>query len=538
MLEIIFITSNIAKLEHARYLCRNYAIRISKQKYYGIGYAEPRICDRKKLIEQSINDAIRRCHKYMSGSEGKFFFIEDTSVIIHALSKDKEYPGVDIKYWMQENNFASVDKQLKTLGNDRRVTVRSDLVLILPRYAQQQIGTIDTYKIFTSGVSGTIVNKEIEIETQPLYPWLSGNTFNKWFVPEGCESPISTLSIEIADQHDFRAGAFKEMLHFLEQHKFIQKKRKQKELPYQTGLDFKPSIFIVCGPTCAGKTTLAIHLMKTYRYYHIEASDFMYLSYYERHGVGSTVRIGNFAEQALNNNPSIVVDQIIKNIQYLCDIPIIITGFRSPDEIIRFKHQYKGSLNIEVVFVDADQTKRYLRSQRRNRHDSQKDRDTFNKDDQQQENMGLSKLRQELALNTIENNGSIEDYIETFKKHYNKQLSGLGYATNTDLRYSLKPGRLEDEIILALAEKFESGKYYTTTEIVHLINNAFDYSESPKSKNNVSRYFNQYFYPYYEINLDGGKRYYRLSHTGLGRAHWLRYKLIQHKFMNKNMCLL
>lgn len=538
MPEIIFITSNIAKLAHARHLCRDYAISISKQKYYGIGYIEPRIHDRKKLIEQSIEDVIRRCRKYMTCAEGKFFFIEDTSVIIHALSKDREYPGVDIKYWMQENNFASVDKQLKTLGNDRRATVRSDLVLILPRYAQRQIDTIDTYKIFTSSVTGSIVDKEMEIETQPLYPWLSGNTFNKWFVPNGCKNPISTLPIEIADQYDFRAGAFKEMLHFLEQHKFIQKKRKQKELSYQTGLDFKPTIFIVCGPTCAGKTTLAIHLMKTYRYYHIEASDFMYLSYYERHGVCSTVKIGDFAEQALSNNPSIVVDQIMKNIHKLGDIPIIITGFRSPSEIISFKKQYKGALNIEVIFVDADQTKRYLRSQLRNRRDSQNDRETFNKDDQQQENMGLSKLRQELVLNTIENNDSIEDYIETFKKRYSKQLSGLKYATNTDSISSLKPRRLEDEIILVLAEKFESGKYYTTTEIVHLINNTFDYSESPKSKNNVSRYFNQYFYPYYEINLDGGKRYYRLSQTGLGRAHWLRYKLIQHNFMNTILYLL
>lgn len=525
MFEIIFITSSKAKLEHARYLCRDHAVQISKQKHYGIGYTEPRIHDRKKLIDQSMKDALSRAKKNISNAEDKFFFIEDTSVIIHAFSNEKEYPGVDIKYWMQENDFLSVDKQLKNFGNNRQVTVRSDLALTLPCSIQKQIKTKDTYIVFTSSVSGSISDKELEIKTQPLYPWLSGHTFNKWFVPKGCKNPLSTLPIEIANKHDFRAGAFKEMLHFLEKHKIIKKKQKYQKAPQQVRYILKPSLFIVCGPTCAGKTLLATHLLKDYNYYHIEASDFMYLSYYERHGVDSSVRIGNFAEQALRVNPGIVVNQIIKHIESLGDIPIIITGFRSPDEIKCFKQQYRESLNIEYVFVDAERKTRYLRSQQRNRHNNKLSRECFNTDNQQQENMGLSTLRKELTLSTIENNGSIEDYFETFRDRYKKRLNCLGNAINFDLKSSLKPRRLEDEIILVLAEEFESDKYYTTTEIAHLINEAFVYSTHPKSKNNVSRHFNQYFRPYYEINLRSGKRYYRLSQTGLGRAHWLMNKL-------------
>jgi inosine/xanthosine triphosphate pyrophosphatase family protein/adenylate kinase family enzyme len=519
MLEIIFITSSKAKLAHAKHVCRDYAVQISKQRHYGIGYTEPRIHDRQELIYQSVKDAIERCEKNIPNAKNKFFIIEDTSVKIHALSNEEEYPGVDIKYWMQENDFLSIDKQLKNLGSNRQVTVRSDLVLILPSSIQKQIK--GTYITFTSSVSGNISEKEYEIKTQPLYPWLSSITFDKWFIPKGCEIPLSALPIEMADLHDFRAGAFKEMLHFLEKNKIIRKKRIQKEVLRQGILFPKPDLFIVCGTTCAGKTLLATHLLKNYNYYHIEASDFMYLSYYERHGVDSSVRIGNFAEQALRVNPGIVVDQIIKHIESLGDILIIITGFRSPDEIKCFKQQYRGSLNIEYVFIDAERKTRYLRSQQRNRHNNKQSREGFNTDNQQQENMGLSTLRKELTLSTIENNGSIEDYFEAFRDRYKKRLNSLGNATNFDLKSSLKPRRLEDEIILVLAEKFESDKYYTTTEIAHLINEAFAYSTHPKSKNNVSRHFNQYFRPYYEINLKSGKRYYRLSQTGLGRAHWL-----------------
>lgn len=525
MFEIIFITSSKAKLEHARYLCRDHAVQISKQKHYGIGYTEPRIHDRKKLIDQSMKDALSRAKKNISNAEDKFFFIEDTSVIIHAFSNEKEYPGVDIKYWMQENDFLSVDKQLKNFGNNRQVTVRSDLALTLPCSIQKQIKTKDTYIVFTSSVSGSISDKELEIKTQPLYPWLSGHTFNKWFVPKGCKNPLSTLPIEIANKHDFRAGAFKEMLHFLEKHKIIKKKQKYQKAPQQVRYILKPSLFIVCGPTCAGKTLLATNLMKNCNYYHIEASDFMYLSYYQRHGVGSSVKIGDFAEQALINNPSIVVYQIIKAIHSLDGIPIVITGFRSPDEIMSFKQQYRGPSNIEYVFVNATKKNRYLRSLLRKRRNNKGSRDAFNADCLQQEKMGLSSLRKKLALYTIKNNDSIEDYFEAFRDRYKIKLNCLGNTTNFDLKSSLKPRRLEDEIILVLTEKFESDKYYTTTEIAHLINEIFAYSTHPKSKNNVSRHFNQYFRPYYEINLKSGKRYYRLSQTGLGRAHWLMSKL-------------
>lgn len=76
MLEIVFFTSSPIKLAHARYLCRNYDVRITgfREKTFGANYTEPRIYDRDQLIELSYQDALRRWQKAVSSGETSFFF--------------------------------------------------------------------------------------------------------------------------------------------------------------------------------------------------------------------------------------------------------------------------------------------------------------------------------------------------------------------------------------------------------------------------------------------------------------------------------
>ena len=355
---------------HARYLARNYDVIISQQIHYGIGYSEPRISDREKLLEQSIEDATDRWVKNVSSPQKRIFFIEDTSVIIHSLSKDEEYPGVDIKYWMKKNNFDSIDKMLKKKGNDRRVTVRSDILLYLPKQLQEIEGK--KYMRFNSSINGTICEQEHDFKTNPLYPWLDNKSFNKWFVPNGCNIPISILPIHEADKYDFRLGAFKAILEYLEAKHIIRKKTitshpRQGSLP-----DSSTSIFLISGLPCAGKTTLGLYFSEKCGYYHIEASDFMYLSYYQRHGVNSPVSVADFAEQALNETPSIVVDQIIENLMNFDNIPVIITGFRSPKEIDSFVNQYEGPFEVKAVYIDAEASLRFQRSLKRDRRSEER----------------------------------------------------------------------------------------------------------------------------------------------------------------------
>jgi adenylate kinase family enzyme/inosine/xanthosine triphosphate pyrophosphatase family protein len=514
MTEIVFFTSSAIKLAHARYLCRDYDVQITgfREKTFGANYEEPRIYDRAELIKRSYQDALQRWKKSVSSDEQKLFFIEDTSVIIEALSVEREVPGLDVKYWMAETDFASLDAHLHAAGNNRRCTVRSDLVLHLPKDLRKgnQSGS---YRCFTSYSHGSIVDREQVIATNLMYPWLDNKTFNKWFVPEGCREPISLLPISEADKHDFRAAAFREMFSFLEQHGQIAKRGTP---IIQTQLEAGVPLFVICGPSCAGKTTLAEHLAANYGYYHIEASDFMYLSYYQRHGVGSSVPIGDFAEQALREQPEIVARQVLDNIQANHPIAAVVTGFRSPMELAWFENHYGGHQPIVPVFIDADASVRFERSLDRGREAIPDNWERFQRRDAQQAAMGLSGLAVSLASDHIKNEGGRDTFFASFAAGY---LRDWPFPQNISCN-TLKAGVLEKLILKALYEQSEDRDFFTTTEIAHLINRDLT-ADQQRSKNNISRYFNQRYYPYYEIKLLDGKRKYRLSNTGLGKVKLL-----------------
>jgi adenylate kinase family enzyme/inosine/xanthosine triphosphate pyrophosphatase family protein len=514
MLELTFITSSKEKISHAIHLSKDYPVKISKQKNYGIGYVEPRIGSREELIKRSVEDAIIRFSKTTANADDKFFIIEDTSVIIHELSKKGEYPGVDIKYWMKENNFLSIDKMLKQAGNNRTVTVRSDVVLVLNKSLREKFNT--KYIAFTSSSEGHIVKKEISFKTQPLYPWLNNKTFNKWFVPNGETVPISKLPINKADKYDFRAGAFNDMYAFLKAHNYL-----KADLSYEQLELFEPVAFIICGPSCAGKTTLSSFLQDKYNYYHFEASDFMYLSYYDTHGVKSAVTIGDFAEDALKKDPDIVTDQILKYLRHFKHIPIVVTGFRSPIEISQFLKKYRGGLNIEVVYVEADDKIRFNRNIERNRSDVVDNFEKFQKKDLQQFKMGLTTIKDRFENGILENNESLDELYELFESKYQNQLQGGLTNYYKRLPETFKRRSLENVVIQILYDN--TLRSYTTTEISHLIKKSL--ISLPKNKNNISRYFNQNFHPFYEITFEDGKTTYRLSQTGKSYGKWINRNL-------------
>jgi dephospho-CoA kinase/inosine/xanthosine triphosphate pyrophosphatase family protein len=519
MLDIYFITSSRAKIEHAKFLCKDFSINILRQKQYGIGYLEPRILNRKQLLEESIHDAINRLKKVTNSFGELFVLIEDTSIIIDALSStDNEYPGVEAKFWMEQTKFNDLDVLLKSKGNNRKVTVRSDLILFLPEKLQVTVN--HEFLHFTSISNGTIAKKEYEFTTQELYPWLSNRTFNKWFVPEGESLPISLLAIEKADLHDFRKGAFKEMLTFLQAHQLIKPNPKNRLLYKQLNL-FNLSLFIVCGKSCAGKTTISDFLTLKYGFYHIEASDFMYLSYYEKHGPKSEVKIAEFALKALKENPSIVVDQIIRHLAKIkkgLSFPIVISGFRSPEEIENFKLKYTGKLDIVDIFIDANQELRFERCIMRGRNDKVKTIEDFQEIDKQQEEMGLLGIKQQIqAENIIANNGSMREYYKNFENRYSETLEYLRKPKTKNV--ISKSGKLEHAILLSMAKHRE--EFLTTTEITHLVNSNIK-DEKKKQKDNISRYFNQKYYPYFEIMLsENGKLKYKLSQTGFSLSQLL-----------------
>ena len=508
VIELVFFTSSRVKLAHAAYLCRDYDVRIIgfREKTFGANYTEPRIYDRDQLIELSYNDALERWRK--AASEDRMFILEDTSVVIHALSSEREVPGVDIKYWMEGMTFERLDAELRAHENDRRATVRSDLVLHLPRDLRGEGAR--SYMRFSSHTNGFVVGKESVFNTNPSYPWLDNATFNKWFTVYEGGSSISTYPIETADRYDFRANAFLGMLQYLETNRRVHRKTVPE---IQAGFDFGPRLFVVCGPPCAGKTTLGEYLSRKFGYYHIEASDFMYREYYRRYGAASDVKIADFAEQALKNEPDIVARQVLENIAQLSKSPTVVTGFRSPAEVEWFRRHYVGRYVIEPVFVTAEQKTRFERLVHRQRTGDSRDYDDFVRKDEQQFSMGLRELNDELSGAILHNDRTIAQYLRHFELRYSLETPPA--------RKGHDPAQFAAQIPLEVAvlvtlDRAGSQNYFTTTEIARMIDEMK--IGIPRNKNNVSRYFNQMFYPYYEVKVVAGKRKYRLSNTGRSRA--------------------
>lgn len=520
MTDLTFVTSNQTKLAHARYLCRDYHVNILSYKkfYYGIGYNEPRIYDRKQLLTASFYDAAARWKRNVSGSEGRIFFIEDTSMRLDALSDDEnERPGVDVKYWMKSTTFEKLDAELKKHGNNRKCSVTSHIILFLTENLKKKSGISDDYKVFASTAYGSVTEKEHNFDTNILYPWLDNKTFNKWFVPEGYDVPVSMLDIESADAGDFRKDAFKQMLSFLKTYGAIENKRK---IPNQLSFEFYDS-FIVCGRTCSGKSTLGKHLVDDYGYYHIEASEFMTHKRLDTHGIRSKVDKHLFAAEVLKTEPVFVVNRLIEYMHrnHIYD-RFVITGFRTKDEIQDFLTRFHTE-RLKLVFVNTSFEERFRRWKLRQREQDVYTEERFRDIDRVQDGMGIGEVATMQGIIPLSNDTTeLTDIYKCFAKRFlRNQKKEHVNIVNKELR-SVKIS-LERAILVTLALEFrkDQSRWYTTTEIAHLVNNYFKLIK--RNKNNVSRYFNQAFYVYYEVQCVNRKNRYRISPIGYSEAIYI-----------------
>ena len=524
---LTFVTSNNVKLAHARYICKGYDFELVQHKktFYGVGYNEPRITDRDLLLKTSIEDAIKRWKRY--ASENQLFFIEDTSVVIDALSNNgEEVPGVDVKYWMQNRTFAELDAQLRECDNNRNVTVHSHIVLFLTKDLQSD--GEPPYKIFHGYTHGRIVENEHSFETNVLYPWLDNKSFNKWFIPDGYDEPISMLDIHEANKVDFRRKSIQEMLLFLEKSGMIHKIG-MTNISFQSELNFHKS-YIICGQTCAGKSTAGQYFLEKYGYYHIEASDFMTLAYFETCGTSFSVDKNIFAAQLLEADPHIVVRGLCKYLRsHNIFDKFVITGFRNKEEVLNFLSIYKQFDFSNILYVDAKYWTRYHRWKNRRRDNILYTVAKFKEINRLQKAMGVVSIPKiHKNIGTISNNTTqLENYyhsLDALMNHENKALYNLEF----DKLANIVSIKLEKAILLSLMTKYSDDQYFTTTEIASLINNVFTSISRRKNKNNISRYFNQALYPYYEIKRDENNVIkYKLSPTGYSEAIMIYRHLLE-----------
>jgi inosine/xanthosine triphosphate pyrophosphatase family protein/adenylate kinase family enzyme len=510
---------------------------------YGKPYYEPRIEDREELLKESIQSAnlklaksvnageqdlqdtifinnetdnTKLLYRYASMHQHRLFFIEDTSIAIDSLSKDKEFPGVNVKYWMRETSFAKIDENLKRLGNNRKVTVRSDIVLYLP--PNLRTTPEETYKIFVGKTEGHIIEEEVDFKTNLIYPWLDNKTFNKWFVPDGSKKPISLLPINTALKHDFRNKALQKLIAFLKSKDLIDN-NPFKENPVQGEL-FPRRNYIICGATCAGKTVLASALTRLHAYRHIEASDFMRCALYTRHGYASGMKIQDFAANALRKDPGIVARQIFEYIKSIPKTGIVITGFRSPEEIKILKNELSG-VDLETLFIESSLQARYERNIKRNRSDALMSIVAFENKNKVQNSMGLLQIASDAKI--VKNEASLVAYIKSATKSLTNEAQLITFKCNISEVTDFLP--LEQAILVSMLIDHKRGSPpLTTTQIARNIEKNIPTLRKkgdkflPVDKNNVSRFFNQRFSPQFEAHVLNEKIHFSLSHTGIGAA--------------------
>jgi hypothetical protein len=176
-----------------------------------------------------------------------------------------------------------------------------------------------------------------------------------------------------------------------------------------------------------------------------------------------------------------------------------------------------------VVFIEASQEERFERMKARSRSGDVQDFSRFQSRDEQQRRMGLDDIRDDLRTVRWNNMSTVREFLATIDAEVVK-LPRASSSVEEMLRRvrTFSRIKLEDAIMVALLSKWsndETRQYFTTSEIARIINQIVN-PTSRKHKDNVSRYFNQNYYVYYEISSSEGKptRRYRLSNTGYGRA--------------------
>ena len=147
-------------MQNARHICRSLDINIKNfnEVTSFANYEEPRILNREEILETSFKNALNQLKR--AGLQKRPFILEDTSVNINSLSRkeEREFPGVDVKYWMKEARFEDLDLELMMMGNDRSATVRSDLLLYLPEVSESPLH-------FVGKTDGKVVDSPSEFET-------------------------------------------------------------------------------------------------------------------------------------------------------------------------------------------------------------------------------------------------------------------------------------------------------------------------------------------------------------------------------------
>lgn len=400
-LSVKFYTSNIDKYLQAKTLFDAYGLSLRYFKSASDPYAESYDRGTAALLTAAI-EQIRA-----TIGRSSLFFVEDTSVRIDALSTStQDVPGLAVKEWFATTPFETLDCTLPSDPFGRRAVVRSDIALHLP-------GLPDPL-FFHGETAGTIAASPPTFQEDPFCPWLTPNTFNGWFVPDGSDRRLGEMDWEESIAYDFRVKALTALLGRLEEYAAMLNAppdcyttvREPTESHGQQSLFTNGGqCLIIMGPTCAGKTTFG-RIAQTFEraYPVIEASDVLRSL---RTRDDSDLPPLEFAQRVLaEQGPDIVARRLAKMYRITNASDVIITGFRTIEEL---EHMRRVHSNVRIVHVTAAPRTRYARSVRRGR-DVAATYGEFQAVDRAQWGFGLLRVAEAFADVRINNEGTLADF--------------------------------------------------------------------------------------------------------------------------------
>ena len=403
-LQVYFHTSNVEKFLHASVVCDRSGLNLRHFKSTTDPYHEDYTVGKNRLLTRAIAEILEVVGKT------SLFFVEDTSLRVEALSTPEcDFPGLAVKEWFSEMSFSELDAMLRKKGNDRRSEVKSDIALHVPKL---------TRPVFFSGSTvGRVADSAPNFESNTQYPWLTPNTFNGWFIPDGATKPLGAMTLDESWEHDFRTEAIEEMVDRLEEYAAIinlPNSAYARVRPIAKSDDqlqlFEPQrrVFCVIGKTCAGKSTFGERSQQLHRLTWVEASSVLRTFHNEYEGTPTSGF--ELAKKTLTEKGSDAIARRTLDMFGDCvDDGLVISGFRTIEELETISSSIPDAL---VVLIEASERRRYERHLARGGRQASKGIKEFRQLDRDQCTFGLLRVAEEFADIKIANENTLDDYLQ------------------------------------------------------------------------------------------------------------------------------
>ncbi len=397
---VFFYTSNLHKLLQARLIFGRYGYALDYYRSHKEPYDEVYDSGTNTLLER----AIRQVHEDFGLNS--IFFVEDTSLRIDALSDEGDYPGVRVKEWFSDVTFQEVDMDLNARGIGRRATVKSDIGLFVPTLSKPIFVHAET--------SGTIANTPPIFEPSVQYPWLTPETFNGWFIPDGSHKRLGEMEFEESLDYDFRAKSIIGLISRIDelnaglnlkpQHYHTRERRKKQNVQLPLLGDDRLCILVI-GNKCAGKSTFGDYMTQVHNARVFEASSVLrsIADDKNREISGGKSAISFLKKEGMD----IVARQIVDYIDGFNDKMYVITGLRTVEEA---QHIVESVPRTIIISISADDRIRFERHIRRARDSDVKTFKEFQDQDNEQLKFGLLRVYQDISDIMLTNESDIEAF--------------------------------------------------------------------------------------------------------------------------------